>query len=59
VARVMPSLQPINTDLSDHTTTQALNGLFLIIEQEELKIRTDPVARVNDILRRVFGSVKN
>jgi hypothetical protein len=56
VARVMPGINPINTDLSDYTTTQALNRLFLLIEQEELKIRTDPAARVNDILKKVFGS---
>jgi hypothetical protein len=56
IARMLPGINPINTDLSDYTTTQALDGLFLLIEQEELKIRTDPAARVNDILKRVFGS---
>jgi hypothetical protein len=56
IARMLPGINPINTDLSDYTTTQALDGLFLLIEQEELKIRTDPAARVNEILKKVFGS---
>jgi hypothetical protein len=57
IARFTPGINPINTDLADYTTTEALNGLFLLIEEEEMKIRTDPAARVNDILRRVFGSI--
>jgi hypothetical protein len=57
VTRFNRNLHPINTDLSDYTTTKALDGLFLLIEQEEDKIRTDPVARVNEILRKVFGSL--
>jgi hypothetical protein len=56
VARITPNIQTINTDLSDYTTTQALNGLFTLLADEEMKIRTDPRARVNEILRRVFGS---
>jgi len=57
ITRFNSSLNPINTDLSDYTTTKALDGLFLLIEQEEDKIRTDPVARVSEILRKVFGSL--
>jgi hypothetical protein len=53
------NLQPINTDLADYTTGKALEGLFYLVAQEELKIRTDPVARINDILRRVFGQLDN
>jgi len=34
-----------------------MEGLFKLIADEELKIRKDPVARVTDILKRVFGSV--
>ncbi|MFT4523271.1 MAG: hypothetical protein ACI8ZN_002224 [Bacteroidia bacterium] len=41
--------------LTDHTTEKALNGLFLKVEGEELKIRTDAEHRVNDILKKVFG----
>ncbi len=59
VATFTSGISPINTDLSDYTTTKALEGLFLLIEQEELKIRNNPGARVNDILEKVFGSVDN
>lgn len=46
----------VNTDLTDHTTTKATDGLFLMVADEEKKIRTDVNHRVNDILRKVFGS---
>jgi hypothetical protein len=46
----------INPDLSAHVTTRALEGLFLTIGKEEQKIRRDPLARVTDILKKVFGS---
>ena len=32
-----------------------LDGLFLVPGQEEKKIRTDPAARVTDLLKDVFG----
>ena len=51
----VPSPQPINTDLPDYTTGKAVDGLFVLIAQEETKIRTDPAARINDILQTVFG----
>jgi hypothetical protein len=56
IARITPGVNVINTDLSDYTTSEALKGLFLLIGEEETKIRQDPRARVNEILRRVFGS---
>lgn len=42
--------------LTVHTTTKALNGLFMKVADEELNIRTNASHRVNDILKRVFGS---
>jgi hypothetical protein len=30
-----------------------------MVEQEENKIRLDPMARVNDLLKKVFGSIQN
>ena len=38
-----------------HVTAKALEGLFTIVGQEEKKIRTDPAARVTDLLKTVFG----
>lgn len=52
----IPMVKPVNTDLVSYTNEKALQGLFFVVAQEELKIRKDPVARVSEILRRVFGS---
>ena len=46
----------INPDLNAYATQKAIDGLFLLVEQEEAKIRENPAARVSDILKRVFGS---
>ena len=46
----------VNTDLTGYVTERALNGLFVNVAQEEANIRTNPGARVNDIVRKVFGS---
>jgi hypothetical protein len=50
-------LKPVNIQLDEYLTQKALNGLFLKIADEEKKIRKDPVARVNELLKRVFGSL--
>lgn len=42
--------------LSTYTTQRALEGLFVKVADEERKIRQDPKHRINDILKRVFGS---
>ena len=50
-------LKPVNTDLNKYITGKAIGGLFTMVADEEAKIRKDPVARVNDILKKVFGSL--
>ncbi len=55
VAQFIPGWNQVNTQLDDYTTRKALDGLFIKVGDEEKDIRTDPVARVNDILKRVFG----
>jgi len=52
----IPFIEKQNPDLEDYVTTKAMDGLFLMIEKEEKKIRKDPIARVTDILKRVFSS---
>lgn len=46
----------INPDLSAFVTGKAINGIFYQVSLEEQKIRKDPVARVTDLLKKVFGS---
>ena len=51
----------IETDLGVFSTQKALDGLFLMVGKEEIKIRRDPLAwattAVGNILEKVFGSV--
>lgn len=52
----IPFVQPVNSDLTSYVTQKALDGLFVTIAQEELKIRKDPVAQVTELLKKVFGN---
>jgi len=51
--------QKLNPDLDQFVTDKAIEGLFYMVEKEENKIRLDPVARITDLLSRVFGSLSN
>ena len=48
---------PVNTDLDDFLTNRALDGMFLKVEVEEKKIRTNISDRISPILKKVFGSL--
>jgi hypothetical protein len=50
----IPLLADVNSDLESYATERALNGLFLLIAQEEAKIRKDPMSRTTDLLKKVF-----
>jgi len=52
----MAGFKPVNVQLDRYLTGKGLDGLFLKIAAEEKKIRTDPVARVTELLKRVFGA---
>ncbi|MCG9880944.1 MAG: DUF4197 domain-containing protein [Bacteroidia bacterium] len=41
--------------LTEHVTQKALTGLFFKVGEEEKKIRRDPLHRVSEILKKVFG----
>ncbi|WP_461829135.1 DUF4197 domain-containing protein [Aquifex sp.] len=43
------------TDLNDYVTKKALDGLFKILAEEEKRIRTNPMARTTDLLKKLFG----
>ena len=49
--------QKLDPDLDAYITQKAIEGLFYLVEIEENKIRKDPLARVSDILVKVFGSL--
>ncbi|MCH8317959.1 MAG: DUF4197 domain-containing protein, partial [Bacteroidetes bacterium] len=51
----IPLVEKMNPDIEDYTTHKCIDGLFILIAKEELKIRKDPAARVSEILKKVFG----
>lgn len=51
----VPFVEKMNPDLEEYITQKALDGLFLLVAQEEAKIRQDPAARVTDLLKKVFA----
>jgi hypothetical protein len=55
VAKI-PFADRFTLDLNRYVTEGALNGLFLMLAEEEKKIRSDPTARITDLLKKVFGS---
>lgn len=45
----------VGFDLDQYVTNKAVEGLFKMLGEEEMKIRTDPAARGTELLRKVFG----
>lgn len=51
----LPLVKPLNTDLSDYVAQKAIDGMFIQVAQEELKIRDQLGARSTPLLQKVFG----
>lgn len=51
----IPFTKKPDLNIENYLLQQTLDGLFIMIAKEELKIRKDPAARVTELLRRVFG----
>jgi hypothetical protein len=51
----IPLMGGQSLDLDDYVTNKSLDGLFLMVGEEEKKIRTDPAARTTELLKKVFG----
>lgn len=51
----IPLVGKVNPDLSAYVTEKAINGIFLEIAQEELKIRTRISARSTPLLQKIFA----
>ena len=51
----IPLIKKVNPSLDEYVTTQALNGLFTMVADKELSIRSNTGERVTDLLRRVFA----
>jgi len=46
-----------DAQLEDYVTRKALDGLFVVIAEEEKKVRQDPARAASAILRKVFGAI--
>jgi hypothetical protein len=53
----LPLVYDVDPDLEDYATEQALDGLFLLMAQEEARIRTLASSRSTRLIKRVFGSL--
>ena len=51
----IPFMKSESLDIDHYVVTKALDGLFYVVGEEEKKIRTNPAARVTDLLKEVFG----
>jgi hypothetical protein len=53
--QAIPFAKTESFDLDHYVTDKSLAGLFYVLGQEEKKIRTNPAARITDLLEEVFG----
>lgn len=54
-AKAIPFFRTESYDIDSYVVGKGLDGLFVVVADEERKIRTNPVARTTDLLREVFG----
>jgi len=46
-----------DADIDSYVTQKAMDGLFLMIAEEEKKLRSNPVGASSDLLKKVFGAL--
>ncbi len=51
----IPFMKAESFNINDYVVQQAIKGLFVMVGQEEKKIRKDPAAQVTSLLKDVFG----
>ena len=51
----LPLVTPASADLTDYVTKETVDGLFILLAQQEAKIRQNPAAQGTALLKRVFG----
>ena len=51
-------LKKEDADLDEYVTHKALDGLYLMVAEEEKKIRKDPVGTGSAIIKKVFGAIR-
>jgi hypothetical protein len=53
--QAIPFVKSETADIDQYVVTKSLDGLFHVLSEEERKIRTNPAARVTDLLKEVFA----
>jgi len=53
--QIIPFVKSEVMDIDQYVVTKSLDGLFYVLGEEERKIRTNPAARVTDLLKEVFA----
>ncbi len=51
----LPLTNDVNPDLTDYVTSEALKGVFIMVEVEEKEIREKVSSRTSDLLKKVFA----
>jgi hypothetical protein len=53
----IPMVKPVNTNLSQYVTNKAIDGLFIMVAKEELKVRQNIANRTTPMMKDVFAWV--
>lgn len=51
-------VDPKDANLSDYITRKAMDGLFLMMAEEEKSIRADPLQATGDLAKKVFSAIR-
>src|SRR5436190_3590110 len=51
-------LRKEDADLDEYVTQKALDGLYVMVAEEEKKIRKDPIGTGSSIIKKVFGAIR-
>ena len=52
----VPFVPDVKADLTNYVIEKGMDGIFHYMAKEEAAIRTNPVKRTTDLLKRIFGS---
>jgi hypothetical protein len=50
-------LKPEDATLQSYVTDRTLDGLFVMMAEEERSIRKDPLGQASSLLKKVFGAL--
>jgi len=57
-AQAIPFLKTDSLDIDRYVLGKSLDGLFVVLGEQEKQIRTNPAARTTDLLKEVFSASK-